>query len=1016
MSITQFFNRINYEPPCKMSSESPSNDKPNDHSPTSRSGTVYRVVRYVIYTGLGSLIFLLFLPGLLATSPGTSMISSIVSTRIPGSVEIESLNLSWFSTQQLQNVRVLKPATQQSGTPVVQWKNMTINQPLWQLIWYPDRFRQVRIKSLQIKLRTDQTGTTNLEHAFISANERKQQNRSTSNNPKKPPSIQQSLRKLLDTTVKKPVTGEFIAKESSITINRPDRAPIRTDLDLALAFHEDDRPVELSFSGTIKQHSHQGSVNVQTALSGFRPTGPTTLKNLALESHIEIRQIPVAGIQPLMFAINPELKPQKTFRQIVSEKQLGSTLSLSLQTEGVLKKLSSDGEITSDKLHINFRSRVNDSALSWSLNGSFPDFRLQPAHTAMTSSFKTKDQDVLKKTLRSITGKQADISIKGEGTLTGKNKLEMSLHNKQLDGQLHASLQNYKMDWSQQTTVTEVSSTNIQKLIQYVRTNDSGVISSTGESEKSRTSVKLELQSNGSVYFPTNAFLPDRVTGEASGSFQTGSDFVLRRYQVAADRHQKQDSSPLKGNVLVKDASPITFEIRDFVMEHDSSKPLFSPVNTAMNIRVRSHQIHLYDSRLEEHLKMTDLDGRWQVNSFTQPIPFELQSSTSTYQTPKNQKQASEIRNGNIHVDGSIPSLFQEGWIYTFYNDGTIDWKHLTGDIDVKQFSAPVYWFEDYLTESRSISNLFGPSVRTSASMKIQNGNGPVQLRLSGKYATLNIPAEITTASDAKSSSKKHIRLREDASGTLHLHQGLTRQYLRSIHFLLGTAIESKKPISLSIASEKSRIPLPWRGIASANIKRAQLDIGNLKLSNRGPVLGLIQFARQFTDLKEVPKHINASFSPLVFQLRDGIVTTDPTEISLHKKIHLRTEGSINLNNNSIHMTLAIQPRTLRKTFGLEELPNDFSLKIPVRGTISDPKPDWEKAANRLLKKTGTSQLSELIGKELEGESGSKAVKLLGELLNQSENSDEDNQGNHGQQQEQKTEKAIESTLEDLFD
>ena len=89
-------------------------------------------------------------------------------------------------------------------------------------------------------------------------------------------------------------------------------------------------------------------------------------------------------------------------------------------------------------------------------------------------------------------------------------------------------------------------------------------------------------------------------------------------------------------------------------------------------------------------------------------------------------------------------------------------------------------------------------------------------------------------------------------------------------------------------------------------------------------------------------------FTPLFFSLHDGLLTTSRIDFLIDQTIHICTWGNIDYLSDRLDMYVGLPAETLQQSFGIEQLPADYVMKIALRGTMKKPKLATHAAAAKI--------------------------------------------------------------------
>ncbi|MGH2638470.1 MAG: hypothetical protein ACRDF4_04210, partial [Rhabdochlamydiaceae bacterium] len=140
--------------------------------------------------------------------------------------------------------------------------------------------------------------------------------------------------------------------------------------------------------------------------------------------------------------------------------------------------------------------------------------------------------------------------------------------------------------------------------------------------------------------------------------------------------------------------------------------------------------------------------------------------------------------------------------------------------------------------------------------------------------------------------------------------------------------------------------PVVPSNLSQLQIGSGRLELGKLMCHNEGNVqttLGLLKLGQYRAGDK-----LELWFAPLDFQIQNGILNCERTEILIAKDFQVCTWGSVNFPDNSIDGILGLTASCLNNAFGIKNLPENYVLQIPLRGTLIDAKIDKGKATTKI--------------------------------------------------------------------
>jgi hypothetical protein len=222
-----------------------------------------------------------------------------------------------------------------------------------------------------------------------------------------------------------------------------------------------------------------------------------------------------------------------------------------------------------------------------------------------------------------------------------------------------------------------------------------------------------------------------------------------------------------------------------------------------------------------------------------------------------------------------------------------------------------------------------GPSLNLEIDSILDNLTGPINIDLNSSYsqAKLNIFYE-----------KDKITLQDTATIIFNL-PGINPNFIKNINY-----IKSIDPIIVRISKEDFSFPIFPFKLEKLNIKYATLDLNRMIVSNTGAIRSITNFAKMPSS-----QVVSLWFTYVNLQIKNGILYTDRMDFLINDDVQLCLWGNVNLLNHNLKMYLGITQDTLLAVFGIQNLPSDYVIKIPVKGTIENPKIDASAATAKIL-------------------------------------------------------------------
>jgi hypothetical protein len=338
----------------------------------------------------------------------------------------------------------------------------------------------------------------------------------------------------------------------------------------------------------------------------------------------------------------------------------------------------------------------------------------------------------------------------------------------------------------------------------------------------------------------------------------------------------------------------------------------------------------------EEKLMLSEFSGKADIAIDT--LDFSGKTSKKNIQLNKFQ----------LHVDRSTPvspiafmltaSGAPEG---SMALKGTFDLSNGSVDLDSRldQFPSDAL---DVISRSLgkssvSMATLFGPYINLTAQSSLNHWNGPIKLQVNSP----NIRASLNGAV-----SNGLLHLNESFHMQMSMTPDLSRLLLDSVNPLSLSSITAEAPITLEIPSQGFSYPIAPLADAKINIPSGRIELGKLYCHNEGNLniaLGLLKLS-QFSQ----NQNLELWFAPLDFHITNSLMECERTEILIAGDYQVCVWGKLNFISRKIDMVLGLTADSLKAAFGITNLPDNYVLQIPMKGSMDKVKINTGKAAAKI--------------------------------------------------------------------
>ena len=275
-------------------------------------------------------------------------------------------------------------------------------------------------------------------------------------------------------------------------------------------------------------------------------------------------------------------------------------------------------------------------------------------------------------------------------------------------------------------------------------------------------------------------------------------------------------------------------------------------------------------------------------------------------------------------------------------------------------FSAP------FLGTRLSLSALCGPHLNLQANANLNQGDGPFAYTLQSQHLRSSLRGAFKQGA---------LTLTDPLYFQLSITPALSQLLFQEMNPLGLSSVRSEGPITLEIAPQGFSYPLFPHDLSRLEVGGGKLELGKLFCHNEGNLevaLGLLKLGqyRKGDELK-------LWFAPLDFQIQQGVLNCERTELLIADTFQVCLWGDVNFPENNIDAILGLTASCLKKAFSIKNLPEDYVLQIPMRGSLTDVNINTSKATAKVAALLIWQQKGS-VGGLVKGPAG----LALGEMLN----------------------------------
>jgi len=307
-----------------------------------------------------------------------------------------------------------------------------------------------------------------------------------------------------------------------------------------------------------------------------------------------------------------------------------------------------------------------------------------------------------------------------------------------------------------------------------------------------------------------------------------------------------------------------------------------------------------------------------------------------------------KVAGQNVEADGAA----SQGGRFTLRGK-----VHSKNDLDLtlNATNFPSAFFDVLLKAKGWFAAASGPVTNLDATLLYHRGAGSIDANLSASNTSAMLSGEI---------GQTGLTLKKPFAATLHFSPELSQK-------LGGRILEGQDPITLQLDPSGTLIPLNPFTLTELKVGKGVLNLGRLVCTGLHPLVSL------FSLMNRSPIASSTGviwFTPALFSVDHGLLSLGRVDFLIANAIHLCAWGDISLPDERLQMTLGIPADTLANTLGIDGLSRNYVLKIPVRGTISEPEFQTGSASAKIAAWVAGKQITNKL---------SKKTGIFGGLLNQ---------------------------------
>lgn len=240
--------------------------------------------------------------------------------------------------------------------------------------------------------------------------------------------------------------------------------------------------------------------------------------------------------------------------------------------------------------------------------------------------------------------------------------------------------------------------------------------------------------------------------------------------------------------------------------------------------------------------------------------------------------------------------------------------------VNGNQIPAP---FLSLVSGRKEWGPIFGPALNLAVDARMKNQNGPVKAEINGSNGKLIFHGRL---SNGILTLQSPLRLSTKATPELG------KNVLSGFAPVFGQMISADQPISFDIEPEAFSIPLTLN-YSQMNFKLATLNLGKVTFQNKGDVSRLLKVLKA-----ENPLEVEAWTTPVYLSMNQGTLTIYRTDMLVLNRYPIAAWGNVDFAKNKVNTVLGLSPMALAQSLGITNLPKDYMLQIPIKGSTTNTK------------------------------------------------------------------------------
>lgn len=229
---------------------------------------------------------------------------------------------------------------------------------------------------------------------------------------------------------------------------------------------------------------------------------------------------------------------------------------------------------------------------------------------------------------------------------------------------------------------------------------------------------------------------------------------------------------------------------------------------------------------------------------------------------------------------------------------------------------------------------LLGPILDADVEVQLKKMNGPLKLFLQGANGQLQMHALINNG---------FLTLNEPFAAEVAASPQLGESVMQDLVPVLSGMISSEERLQIIIDPEGFSCPIDLKSLDQIQVGMMTVNLGRVYFSNQG------QLGKILSVFKAKPQDvISVWFTPIYLSMQAGQINLQRFDMLAMEAFPLAAWGTIDLPGDYINMVIGLSGKSLQSAVGLPTFDKNYIMQFPYRGRIGKASVDRTKAAARI--------------------------------------------------------------------